>query len=85
VTLTSDDVGGIPDFGALIAAQPDGTAVHCCGREPMIGAVEGFAAACPSVTLHTERFAASEKSADPGAGGETPSISSCVAGAWSWR
>jgi ferredoxin-NADP reductase len=61
VTLTSDDAEGIPDFGSLIAVQPEGTAVYCCGPEPMISAVEGFAAANPSVTLHTERFAASQK------------------------
>jgi ferredoxin-NADP reductase len=60
VTLTSDDVDGIPDFGSLIAVQPEGTAVYCCGPEPMIAAVEGFAAANPSVTLYTERFAASQ-------------------------
>jgi tetrachlorobenzoquinone reductase len=72
VTLTSDDVDGIPDFGALIAAQRDGTAVYCCGPEPMIMAVEGFAAANPSVTLHTERFSPSARSADRSAGGEAP-------------
>jgi tetrachlorobenzoquinone reductase len=72
VALISDDVDGIPEFGPLIAAQPDGTAVYCCGPESMITAVEGFAVAHPSVTLRTERFVASEKSADRRAGGDVP-------------
>ncbi len=70
VSLMTDDVDGVPDFGSLIASQPDGTAVFCCGPEAMIGAVEGLCAANPSVTLHTERFAPSGRFSVVPDGGE---------------
>jgi ferredoxin-NADP reductase len=72
VSLMADDVEGIPDFASLIAGQPDGTAVYCCGPEPMLRAVEELCSATPSVTLHTERFSPSGKFAAPSAGGEAP-------------
>jgi tetrachlorobenzoquinone reductase len=72
VTLLADDVDGVPDFGALIAAQPEGTAVYCCGPEPMIRCVEALCADTPSVELHTERFARSGKSAAAPGGAEAP-------------
>jgi tetrachlorobenzoquinone reductase len=68
VTLSTDDVDGIPDFSALIGAQPPGTAVYCCGPEPMISLVEGLCEASPSVTLHTERFAPSGRLVAPSGG-----------------
>jgi ferredoxin-NADP reductase len=71
VTLSTDDVDGIPDFSALVAAQPPGTAVYCCGPEPMIRHIEDLCTASPSVTLHTERFAPSDTVATP-SGGERP-------------
>src|ERR1700720_783377 len=72
VSMMADDVEGIPDFASLIAAQPDGTAVYCCGPEPMLRAVEQICAATSSVTLHTERFSPSGKFAAPSACGEAP-------------
>jgi tetrachlorobenzoquinone reductase len=72
VTLMTDDVDGVPDFGALIATQPDGTAVYCCGPEPMLRAIEDLCAANPSVTLHTERFSPSGKFPVLAAGAEAP-------------
>lgn len=68
VRLMTDDVDGLPDFSALIAAQQPGTAVYCCGPEPMISRVEELCAANPSVTLHTERFAPSGKVVTPSGG-----------------
>jgi tetrachlorobenzoquinone reductase len=72
VTLTTDDVEGIPDFASSIASQPEGTAVYCCGPEAMIRKVEELCAANQSVTLHTERFSASANTAVAPAGGEAP-------------
>jgi tetrachlorobenzoquinone reductase len=72
VSLMTEDVEGIPDVTSLIASQPHGTAVYCCGPEPMLRAVEQSCAATPSVTLHTERFAPSGKVSTPAAGGNAP-------------
>jgi tetrachlorobenzoquinone reductase len=72
VSLMTEDAEGIPDFASLIAGQPDGTAVYCCGPEPMLRAVEEICSATSSVTLHTERFSPSGKFAAPSAGGEAP-------------
>jgi tetrachlorobenzoquinone reductase len=69
-SLMTDDVEGIPDFASLIATQPAGTAVYCCGPEPMLRAVEQICAATSSVTLHIERFSPSGKFSPPPAGGE---------------
>lgn len=69
VRLLTDDVDGLPDFSALIAAQPARTAVYCCGPEPMIRHIEDVCEANSSATLHTERFAPSGKVAAP-TGGE---------------
>ena len=71
VSLMTDDVEGIPDFASLIATQPAGTAVYCCGPEPMLRAVEQICAATPSVALHLERFAPSGKFPATPVGGET--------------
>ena len=51
LSLMADDVEGIPDFASLIAGQPDGTAVYCCGPEPMLRAVEEVCAARSSGRL----------------------------------
>ena len=39
------------------ADSPAGTAVYCCGPEPLLFAVEQHGAAWPKGTLHVERFA----------------------------
>lgn len=51
-----DDHGGPPDLAALLAAQPDGTQVYCCGPEPLLAAVERLLPA--GLDLHLERFRA---------------------------
>lgn len=44
VNINESDRSGFPDFGVLLAAQPEGTIVHLCGPAPMIAAVETAAA-----------------------------------------
>lgn len=49
-----DEQGGPPDVATLLADVSPGTAVYCCGPEPLIAAVE---AAAPNPTqVHVERF-----------------------------
>jgi ferredoxin-NADP reductase len=51
------DEDGLPDFAAALDAAPDGTAVYCCGPEPMIALVEQFCAdRGDRLSLHVERF-----------------------------
>ncbi|MFE2188916.1 PDR/VanB family oxidoreductase [Streptomyces sp. NPDC059455] len=61
LTLVPQDEHGLIDLDTLLADLPDGTAVYCCGPEPLIAAVEARCAA------HTERFAA-PKAAEPASG-----------------
>lgn len=62
VTLLPADEVARPDFAVLLADLDPGTAVYCCGPESLMKAVE---AAMPShATLHTERFAATDRSGD---------------------
>jgi ferredoxin-NADP reductase len=59
VQLAPADTHARPDLAALLAAITPGTAVYCCGTESLLAAVEN---AMPAHgTLHTERFAASER------------------------
>jgi ferredoxin-NADP reductase len=60
VAVVPQDTAGIPDFAALFTGAPTGTAVYCCGPEPMIAAVEALHDEVGGhTTLHVERFAAS--------------------------
>lgn len=60
VTLVAEDVVGRPDFGAALAASPPGTAVYCCGPEPMIAVVQRLCEErAETVSFHFERFAGS--------------------------
>ena len=62
VTVVPEDEAGHPDTAALLAGATPGTAVYCCGPEPLMNAV---AAALPEgCTLHLERFTAAT-GADP--------------------
>jgi ferredoxin-NADP reductase len=55
--LVPQDEGGLPDFAAALDAAPAGTAVYCCGPEPMIALVERLCAERgDELTLHVERF-----------------------------
>ncbi|WP_406458965.1 PDR/VanB family oxidoreductase [Streptomyces sp. NBC_00876] len=56
VTVVPQDEAGHPDIAAALADAAAGTAVHCCGPEPLMDAVA--AALPPGCTLHLERFAA---------------------------
>lgn len=59
VHLVPQDEQGILDLDAIVARAPEGTAVYCCGPEPMLTAAEGACARLGRVAaLHLERFAA---------------------------
>ncbi|MGW8764551.1 PDR/VanB family oxidoreductase [Streptomyces sp. NPDC055815] len=65
VTLVPQDTHGLPDLDAVLAGQPDGTAVYCCGPEGLLRAVEEQ---WPG-PLHTERFGAAPAERASGEGG----------------
>ncbi len=57
VTVVPQDEAGHPDVAAALADAAEGTAVYCCGPEPLTDVV---AAALPAgCALHLERFSAS--------------------------
>jgi tetrachlorobenzoquinone reductase len=60
VSLVAEDEVGRPDFAAALDASPPGTAVYCCGPEPMLAVVQKLCEErADSVSLHFERFAGS--------------------------
>jgi ferredoxin-NADP reductase len=63
VTLVPQDESGLLDLGAAVAAAPPGTAVYCCGPEPLIAAAEAVCAT-RGLSLRTERFSPKEIAAD---------------------
>lgn len=63
VLIPQDECGPI-DIGAAVAPVELGTAVHCCGPESLIAAVEA-ACAARGLRLRTERFA--PRAGDPDA------------------
>lgn len=67
VTVVAQDEAGHPDVAAVLTGLAPGTAVYCCGPEPLMDAV---AAALPEGhPLHLERFsAATGDAAGPGSG-----------------
>lgn len=67
VTVVAQDEAGHPDVAAALGALTPGTAVYCCGPEPLMDAV---AAALPEGhPLHLERFSAATGDATgPGSG-----------------
>ncbi|MCB5169302.1 PDR/VanB family oxidoreductase [Streptomyces bambusae] len=60
VTVVPEDEAGRPDLSFLSSAGP-GTAVYCCGPEPLMAAVEEAAPA--GVPVHLERFTAAAPAA----------------------
>lgn len=57
VQIVPTDTAGRPDLAAALHAAPTGTAIYCCGPEPMTAAVEqAVAAEHLAVHLHVERF-----------------------------
>jgi ferredoxin-NADP reductase len=59
VVWPQDEAGLLNVRGALRTAVP-GTAVYCCGPEPLLAAAEEIRAGLPSLDLHLERFSAKE-------------------------
>ncbi|GAA3646702.1 ferredoxin-NADP reductase [Lentzea atacamensis] len=51
------DEHGLLDLESLLGRPEEGTAVYCCGPEPLLAAVEEHCAEWPDGTLHIERFA----------------------------
>ncbi|MFR9801905.1 PDR/VanB family oxidoreductase [Pseudonocardia sp. RS010] len=60
VTIRPQDEFGLLDLDDFLDPAA-GTAVYCCGPEPLIAAVEQRSLAWPADTLHVERFAARER------------------------
>jgi ferredoxin-NADP reductase len=58
VRVCPQDETGLLDLGRVLDV-PDGTAVYCCGPEPLITATERGCALRSGVRLHLERFTAS--------------------------
>jgi len=56
VVLRPQDEFGLLDLGSFLSGARDGTAVYCCGPEPLIAAAEEACRALPHVSLHVERF-----------------------------
>lgn len=55
ISFRPQDEHGLLDLPALLTSAGPGTAVYCCGPEPLLAAVEALAPA----DLHLERFTAS--------------------------
>ncbi|MEW1611678.1 MULTISPECIES: PDR/VanB family oxidoreductase [unclassified Streptomyces] len=56
VTVVAQDEAGHPDIAAALVGIAPGTAVYCCGPEPLMDAVTS--ALPEGCTLHLERFSA---------------------------
>ncbi|MCC8482323.1 PDR/VanB family oxidoreductase [Streptomyces globisporus] len=68
VTVVAQDEAGHPDVAGALADLSPGTAVYCCGPEPLMAAAT---AALPGGgTLHLERFSATGGAAGSEAGSE---------------
>jgi ferredoxin-NADP reductase len=61
VVLRPQDEYGLLDLDAVLDGIERGTAVYCCGPEPLLRAVE---ARCPDDALRVERFAAKQLEPD---------------------
>lgn len=68
VTVCPQDECGLLDLDSLLGKPEPGTAVYCCGPEPLLRAVEERCAAWPPGTLHVERFRAD--ATNPAANGQ---------------
>ncbi|GHG87280.1 PDR/VanB family oxidoreductase [Amycolatopsis acidiphila] len=56
VLVRPQDEFGLLDLTGFLADAPAGSAVYCCGPEPLIAATETVCAARPALRLHVERF-----------------------------
>ncbi|MEV1046709.1 PDR/VanB family oxidoreductase [Streptomyces sp. NPDC049916] len=66
VTVVPQDEAGHPDVAAALTGLAPGTAVYCCGPEPLTAAVT--AALPEGCVLHLERFSAAGGATGSGAG-----------------
>ncbi|MCF7553673.1 PDR/VanB family oxidoreductase [Pseudonocardia sp. WMMC193] len=60
VSLHPQDEVGLLDLDTLVGEPEAGTAVYCCGPEPLLRAIEERAAGWGEATLHVERFSPRE-------------------------
>jgi tetrachlorobenzoquinone reductase len=73
LSVVAEDESGRPDLAAAVLRAPTGTAVYCCGPEPMLRIVEELCAERGTdVSLHFERFAPSGRVVAAGATGDQP-------------
>lgn len=62
VVISSADTGPRPDFTAALDDLQDGSVVYCCGPSSMMDTLDALISdAYPKITLHVERFAATER------------------------
>ena len=64
VQLRPQDEFGLLDLVSELERARPGTAVYCCGPEPLLQAIEAACAARSDVTLHVERFSPKAQSSD---------------------
>ncbi|MCF3939640.1 PDR/VanB family oxidoreductase [Gordonia tangerina] len=57
VLVRPQDEFGLLDLAAALQAVQPGTAVYCCGPEPLLDAMESLCATRDDIELHVERFA----------------------------
>jgi tetrachlorobenzoquinone reductase len=63
----NEDAGGkVVDLDTLVAAQPEGAHLYCCGPVPMLQAFEQATAKRAPETVHVEYFAAAEEASTEG-------------------
>jgi ferredoxin-NADP reductase len=58
VTLQPEDQFGLLDLQSALGKPRQGTAIYCCGPEPLIAAAERASSHWPAGALHVERFSA---------------------------
>lgn len=71
VDLIPQDERGLIDVPGALDRCPPGTAVYCCGPEPLIAAVQAACATRP-VSLHIERFEAAVSDGTDGTSAAAP-------------
>ena len=56
VDISPEDEFGLLDLRGAIESTPEGTAIYCCGPEPLIAALEAQCQAAGRAAPHVERF-----------------------------
>jgi ferredoxin-NADP reductase len=65
VRVCPEDEEGLLPLGSVLSPPRDDTLIYCCGPEPLLVAVEGWAGSWPTGSLHFERFKAKPTEAAP--------------------